>query len=225
MRVHLSLTSTAAAAVWCVAKYRYLHGPNTSEWGARRARDLHQEPYNKVFFEIGNEQDLTDDLLSDVLRIASAMQSRAEVLKLNFNLSLAVGGRGWATADVAKFAKAIDSDAHAGTDKVAWYYDFHIGGDSTDTTGDWRLLTAARATLAEAGSKIRGVVFEENGALHGLNRALGHAARSNRLHCIGDFVRHVCCSFAGCVAARLCGCSRHTFRCIRRKPAMPPHLN
>ena len=39
---------------------------------------------------------------------------KVEALKLDFNLSLAVGGSGWAPADVLKFAKAIDSDAHAG---------------------------------------------------------------------------------------------------------------
>ena len=70
----------------------------------------HCHRYTKVLFEIGNEQSLSDDLLSDVLRVAGAMQSKVEELKLPFNLSLAVGGNVWATDDVAKFAKAIDSD-------------------------------------------------------------------------------------------------------------------
>ena len=69
------------------------------------------------------------------------------------------------------------------------YYDFHIGGDSTDTNGDWELLNNAKLALKAIGSPIRGVVFEENGGLHGINRALGHGSRLNREHCIGDFLR------------------------------------
>ena len=138
---------------------RYLHGDATStEWGKQRALDNHPTPYNKVTFEIGNEQGLTDGLLSDVLRVAGAMQEKVEALELSFNLSLAVGGNGWAVNDVVKFAKAIDADTKAGTDKVDWYYDFHIGGDSTDTNADWELLNNARLALKAIGSPIRGVV-------------------------------------------------------------------
>ena len=76
-----------------------------------------------------------------------------------------------------------------GTDVSDWYFDFHIGGDSLDVAGDWALLNVAKNYLAEHKSKIRGVVLEENGGKHSLQRALGHARRSNRLHCLGDFMR------------------------------------
>ena len=33
------------------------------------------------------------------------------------------------------------------------------------------------------------MVLEENGGLHSVQRALGHARRSNRLQCLGDFIR------------------------------------
>ena len=48
-----------------------------------------------------------------MLRVAGAMQDKVETLKLPFNLSLAVGGSGWAVQDVVKFAKAIDADPKA----------------------------------------------------------------------------------------------------------------
>ena len=70
-----------------------------------------------------------------------------------------------------------------------WYFDFHIGGDSLSVGGDWETLTSCNAYLKSVGSKIRGVVLEENGGLHSIQRALGHARRSNRLHCLGDFMR------------------------------------
>ena len=69
------------------------------------------------------------------------------------------------------------------------YFDFHIGGDSLYVAGDWALMNIARDYLRKHGSKIRGVVLEENGGLHSIQRALGHARRSNRLHCLGDFMR------------------------------------
>ena len=68
------------------------------------------------------------------------------------------------------------------------YFDFHIGGDSLDVTGDWQLLNSVKRYLASVGSKVRGVVLEENGGLHSVQRALGHARRSNRLQCLGDFI-------------------------------------
>ena len=68
------------------------------------------------------------------------------------------------------------------------YFDFHIGGDSLDVSGDWQLLNSVKNYLASVGSKVRGVVLEENGGLHSVQRALGHARRSNRLQCLGDFI-------------------------------------
>ena len=54
---------------------------------------------------------------------------------------------------------------------------------------DWKLLTSFRAMMAARGSAVRGVVLEENGGNHAVQRALGHARRSNRLHCLADFIR------------------------------------
>ena len=93
---------------------------------------------------------------------------------------------------IARFSPIMDAlqpGTPTGTDVSDWYFDFHIGGDSLSVAGDYVLLNIARDYLAAHGSKIRGVVLEENGGLHSVQRALGHARRSNRLHCLGDFMR------------------------------------
>jgi hypothetical protein len=72
---------------------------------------------------------------------------------------------------------------------AAGYFDFHIGGDSLSVASDWAYMNIARDYLATHGSQIRAVVLEENGGLHDVQRALGHARRSNRLHCLGDWMR------------------------------------
>ena len=81
-----------------------------------------------------------------------------------------------------------------GTDVSDWYFDFHIGGDSLDVAGDWALLNVAKQYLAEHKSKIRGVVLEENGGKHSLQRALGHARNSSNnttyLKCVTRPVAH-----------------------------------
>lgn len=117
------------------------------------------------------------------------MQAKAKELKLPFNLSFVVGGNGWVPKAFTPMMEALAAGTPTGTDVSDWYFDFHIGGDSLDVGGDWAVLNIAKQYLAEHESKIRGVCLEENGGLHGLQRALGHAARSNRLHCLGDFMR------------------------------------
>lgn len=98
-------------------------------------------------------------------------------------------GNGWDIKSVEPFAEALGKGTAVGTDVSDWYFDFHIGGDSLDVSDDWTMLNQVKDYLARVGSAIRGVVLEENGHLHSVQRALGHARRSNRLQCMGDFIR------------------------------------
>ena len=169
----------------------YCYGSaETTTWGAVRASDRGRpEPYKTFWVEIGNEQGLSQSLIDDVVAVSGAMQAKAKKLALPFNLSLVVGGNGWKPAAFAPMMQALAPGTPTGTDVSDWYFDFHIGGDSLSVAGDWAYMNIAKDYLRAHGSKIRAVVLEENGGRHDVQRALGHVRRSNRLHCLGDWMR------------------------------------
>ena len=168
----------------------YVYGDAaTTTWGGMRATDGHPQPYKPFWVEIGNEQGLSTSLTHDVVALSGAMQGKAKQLKLPFNLSFVVGGNGWKPAAFNGVMEALAPGTPTGTDVSDWYFDFHIGGDSLDVAQDWAYMNVARNYLTAHKSKIRAVVLEENGGNHAIQRALGHARRSNRLHCLGDWMR------------------------------------
>lgn len=74
--------------------------------------------------------------------------------------------------------------------------DFHIGGDSphSDPGVAFDFIASVADVFASVAAttgtpQLRGAVLEENGSRHDVQRALGHARMSNRMHCLGDVVR------------------------------------
>jgi hypothetical protein len=171
----------------------YAYGDKDSTtWGKRRASDGHPAAYDPFTVEIGNEQGLTSELLNDVIANSRAMHDRAMELKMKHKLSFVVGGNGWTPAKAAPFIEKLQNLSS----EMDLYFDFHIGGDDPSTADkDYELIKTIEQTVKDTTNTstgplpIRGMVLEENGRRHDVQRMLGHARRSNRLHCASDFIR------------------------------------
>ena len=170
----------------------YAYGAsNASVWGAQRAADGHVAPYRRFAIEIGNEQDHTDRAyISQVVAFAGALAASARRLELDFPITVAIGvtpGQ-WPPSSILPLAEALSDHSLAPLDLLI---DFHINGDApaTDPRAAFDFIASVAAVIANASLPIRGAVLEENGGRHDMQRALGHARNSNRLHCLGNFVR------------------------------------
>ena len=163
----------------------------TTVWGAQRAADGRPQPYKPFAIEIGNEQSHTDpEFIAQVAAFARALAAASTRLALPFRITTCIGVTPgtWPPASVLPLAAALGGPDFAPLDILL---DFHVGGDNpaSDPVQAFAFIASVRDALANASSPIRGAVLEENGGRHDMQRALGHARMSNRLHCIGDFVR------------------------------------
>jgi len=168
----------------------YAYGDASTTWGAKRAADGHASPYRPFAIEIGNEQEHTQPAwITQVSAFARTIAAAATHLGLAFKIPTLFGVMygTWPPSQILPLAAAVSGPAFAPLDLML---DFHIGGDSTsDAIVAFNFIASVRAELANVSSSIRGAVLEENGGRHDMQRALGHARNSNRLHCLGDFVR------------------------------------
>ncbi|BDI32792.1 alpha-L-arabinofuranosidase [Capsulimonas corticalis] len=163
----------------------YLTAPASSPWGRRRAGDGHAAPYHIQYIEIGNEECIGaddpaayDHYSARFQAIARAIHARHPGLKL-------VCAAWWRpnSPSMKRVFRAVNGEA------AAW--DLHVWSDSADAgRGIDRDLTQVQSLFWQWGpqSKMKAVIFEENGNLHNLQRALGHATTLAAATRHGDFV-------------------------------------
>ena len=162
----------------------YLTAPATNLWGHRRAVDGHPAPYHVHYIEIGNEECQVDDAadyahyIEQFHAIAHAIHSRNAALQF-------VCAALWRpdSPNVESVFKALDGEA------AAW--DLHVGSDDPSAGTDVdRQLTQMEQRFRQwdPQTKMKAVIFEENGGLHSMQRALGHATTVNATRRHGDFV-------------------------------------
>ena len=163
----------------------YVSGPITTVWGKKRAADGHPNPYRVHYIEIGNEEVLGGDdpaayaHYSDrFTQLARAMHGR--------NPGLALVCAAWWRPDsrnVEKVFEAINGEC------ACW--DLHVWADDARSGAAVdRQLTQMQRRFEEwvPGTAMHAVIFEENGSLHNMQRALGHASVLNAVQRHGDFV-------------------------------------
>ncbi len=163
----------------------YLTAPTSTRWGARRAADGHPTPYHPEYIEIGNEEGIGDSPHPDLLHYAerfrileTAIHQRNPALKL-------VCAAWWiaGSPDMRHVFNAVDGKA------TAW--DIHVWSDDSNAgIGVDREITDIEHSFKSwnPDSKLKVVLFEENGGLHNQQRALGHATTLNAVRRHGDFV-------------------------------------
>lgn len=167
----------------------YCFGNSSTVWGKQRVNDGRLAPFKPFTIEIGNEQPLTMEFVHQVLGIANAMKEKADALGLSFPLRIAVGqnidSRNF-VGEGRNVTLAMVEGLKMFGEFAAW--DAHIGGDNfADSDKFLQVLLAGQSLFSKNQSKMKMVVFEENGDTHGLQRALVHARMNIAASYHGDF--------------------------------------
>ena len=172
----------------------YLNGPVSSEWGKKRAENGHPEPYGVRYIGIGNEEvlfhgdraDEYDHYIERFLLLHDAMKSKDPSLEL-------VCTAWWRpeSPNVERVFRALDGKAS--------YWDYHPWADGLDSgekvfAGLKEMRDCFRRWNPDTWMKC--AIFEENGNLHNMQRALGHVALQNAVRRMGDFVLTSCAANA-----------------------------
>lgn len=156
----------------------YLNGPATTPWGRRRAENGHPEPYHVKYIEIGNEETTNAHYLERFRMLYEAMHRRDPSLQL-------IIGAWWEPDNPVSRTIVEELSGKA----ALW--DVHVGGDDPRDGAKVDALFARMQRLVQEwapGTPLKACVLEENGGLHNLRRALGHAGILNATERHGDFV-------------------------------------
>jgi alpha-L-arabinofuranosidase len=155
----------------------YLNGPITSLWGKKRAENGHPEPYKVKYVEIGNEEVISNgDNIEEHLHyierfkdIYDAIQAKDTTIKLVISV--------WWRHGSSNMKLVFDS-----LNNKAAFWDYHPGADEADAGLKTDKEISEMAKLFHEwnpNTKLKIAIFEENGNLHNLQRALGHATILN----------------------------------------------
>jgi alpha-L-arabinofuranosidase len=168
----------------------YLDGDPSTTWGGKRAANGHPLPYGVRYIEIGNEEVMfegddrqtADHYIERFLSLYQAIHAKDTSIQL-------VCSAWWRpeSANTERIFKALDGKAA--------YWDFHVGGD--DLTSGAAVDTALTQMYTlfhqwDTATTMRCTIFEENGGLHNMQRALGHATNLNAVRRHGDFLLTAC---------------------------------
>ncbi|MDB5090375.1 MAG: hypothetical protein JWR09_4369 [Mucilaginibacter sp.] len=167
----------------------YLTGKATSTWGGKRAMTGHIQPYKLRYIEIGNEEVIWGDKPEDYQHYARRFNTLYKVIHAK-NPDLQLICAAWWRPE----SPNMESLFNAVNGKAA-FWDLHVDADNADagTTVDKNLQDMqALFKKWDAGTTLRCAIFEENGRLHNMQRALGHASILNAVRRHGDFVLTSC---------------------------------
>lgn len=163
----------------------YLTAPTSNPWGAKRAADGHPAPYKFRYIEIGNEEAIGNDTPTAYAHYAERFRLLARAIHgRNTNIPLVCAA--WWLPNSPSMKPVFDAVNGAA---AAW--DLHV--DSDDPRAG--IVVDERLTQMEnlfhqwdPQTTLKAVIFEENGGLHNMQRALGHATTLNAARRHGEFV-------------------------------------
>jgi len=167
----------------------YLTGDASTAGGRQRGAAGHPAPYRLHYIEIGNEEVIWADKLEDYEHYCERFNILYNAIHAK-NPSIQLVCSVWwrpASAHMEKVFRAINGKA------ARW--DLHTDADdpAAGTTVDRNLQRMQELFLQwDPNTTLKCAVFEENGGLHDLQRALGHATTLNAIRRHGDFVLTSC---------------------------------
>ncbi len=172
----------------------YLNGPQTSEWGRKRAENGHPEPYHVKYIGIGNEEVLPyGDNAEKYQHYIERFNLLHDAIKSK-DASVSLINAAWwrpESPNMEKVFKALDGKAD--------YWDYHPWADQL-TSGqevENELRKMKELFLRwNPRTTMKCAIFEENGNTHNMQRALGHVAVQNAVRRMGDFVLTSCAANA-----------------------------
>jgi alpha-L-arabinofuranosidase len=182
----------------------YTNGPVSSEWGSRRARDGHPEPYRLKYLELGNEEAVDEAYCQKFKPLAEAIWAAdPQIVPIVGDFEYR---RPITDPDRVEGAPRIKSlGAHkkildlARTHGREVWFDVHIWNHNPrDAQGRFAALASFDAALARLspGADYRLCVLEENATNHAVRRAVAHGETVGGLMRLGDRVRIVCAANA-----------------------------
>jgi alpha-L-arabinofuranosidase len=163
----------------------YLTAPKTTPWGAKRASDGHAVPYHVHYIEIGNEEAIGTDTAEAYAHYVERFRLLAHAIH-GRNPALKLVCSAWWLPQSPHMKTVFEAVDGAG---AAW--DLHVDSDGARAGNIVdRQLTQMQALFRQwnPSTTLQAVIFEENGNLHNMQRALGHATTLNAARRHGDFV-------------------------------------
>ncbi|MBV9467901.1 MAG: DUF1080 domain-containing protein, partial [Abitibacteriaceae bacterium] len=167
----------------------YLNGSVTTPWGRRRAQNGHPRPYGVRWIELGNEEVIGSDNAAEYDHYIQRFNALADAIYAKDPKIQLVCSAWWRpeSANVERVFKALNGKAA--------YWDLHVWADDAHAGSDVeRQLTQMQSLFQKwvPGTAMQCVIFEENGGLHNVQRALGHATILNAVRRHNDFVPVSC---------------------------------
>ena len=167
----------------------YLKGAPTSPWGKKRAENGHPAPYKIKYIEIGNEEAIDSDSEEEYNHYIDRFTALYDAIHAKSADIQLINAAWWRpqSANVEHIFKALDGKAS--------YWDLHTEADSAQSGSKVDKDLAEMQALFlkwDPGTKMKCTIFEENGDLHNLQRALGHATTLNATRRHGDFLLTSC---------------------------------
>lgn len=168
----------------------YLTGSATTTWGKKRAANGHPAPYKLHYIELGNEEVIWDDLTKDYKHYAERFNLLYDAIHAknpDIKVICAAWWRPKSVDNMEMVFRAVNGKAD--------YWDLHIDDDEANAGKivDKNLQYMRDMFLKwDPNTKLKITIFEENGGLHNMQRALGHATTLNAVRRHGDFVLTSC---------------------------------
>ena len=167
----------------------YLTGDATSTQGRKRALAGHAQPYKLRYIEIGNEEVIWGDNAKDYQHYAERFNILYKAIHAK-NAGIQLICAAWWRPESPNMEPVFNA-----IKGKAAFWDLHVDADNADAgiTVDKNLQDMQSLFKKwDAGTALRCAIFEENGGLHNLQRALGHASILNAVRRHGDFVLTSC---------------------------------
>ncbi|MDB5005206.1 MAG: hypothetical protein JWQ34_3431 [Mucilaginibacter sp.] len=167
----------------------YLTGSTTTSWGKRRAANGHPKPYPLHYIELGNEEVIWGDLENDYKHYTERFNLLYDAIHAK-NPDIKVICAAWwrpRSPNMEIVFKAVNGKAD--------YWDLHTDADEARAgiTVDKNLQIMHDLFMKwDPNTRLKCTIFEENGGLHNMQRALGHATTLNAVRRHGDFVLTSC---------------------------------
>ncbi|PWV48297.1 family 16 glycoside hydrolase [Chitinophaga sp. S165] len=168
----------------------YLKGAPATTWGKKRAENGHPTPYKVKYIEIGNEEGIfRGDNKEDYEHYIQRFNALYDAMHAKDPGLVFINAAWWRpeSKNIEKVFRALDGKAA--------YWDYHPWTDGKNAGTDVdKELTRMKELFHSwnPSTTMKCAIFEENGALHNMQRALGHATTLNTVRRHGDFLLTSC---------------------------------
>jgi alpha-L-arabinofuranosidase len=172
----------------------YLNGETSTVWGAKRAENGHPEPYRVKYIEIGNEETLFEGDNAQAYNHYVERFNDLYAAMISKDANIQVINSAWWRPE-SPYIKNV----FLALNGKAAYWDYHPWADEANSGTGIETDLIRMETLFkqwDPNTTMKCAIFEENGNLHNLQRALGHATILNATRRRADFLLTSCAANA-----------------------------